>query len=312
MRGEADPGAATAAVRPRERLDLIDAAIYADLFDCAVTAEELWRYSRAAVSRQRMLELLEADPGLGRALSGRDGLYCLRGRERLLSARPARRTRARRLRRRADRIARVLGRAPFVRGLLLTGSAGADDAPPDADLDLLVLVEPGRLATVFTLLGTASRLVGRSLFCPNHYIALDSLDRDRRRDIYVAHEIAQAGPLCGAAELLGDANGWVSELLPNALNKSRSAPTAPTGQSAVQRLLEGPLRGRIGAALELRAKRLARSRLAHHHGRSGEVPAPVLADLDAGAQLRFHGGTDADELLARYERRREEIAELLA
>ncbi len=312
MPAGADPGTAAAAAGPSERLDLIDAAIYADLFDCAVTAEELWRHSRAPVSRQRMLELLEADPGLSRALSGRDGLYCLRGREPLLAARAARRVRARRLRRRADRIARVLGRAPFVRGLLLTGSAGADDAPPGADLDLLVLVEPGRLATVFTLLGSASRLLGRSLFCPNHYIALDSLDRDRRRDIYVAHEIAQAGPLYGRAELLGAANGWVRELLPNALNGTASAAAAPAARPRLQRLLEWPLRGRVGAALELRAKRLARSRLAHHHGPSGEVPGSVLADLDAGAQLRFHGGTDADDLLARYERRREEIAELLA
>lgn len=37
-----------------ERLDLIDALIYGDVFDCAVTLDELWRYARVAIDRDEL------------------------------------------------------------------------------------------------------------------------------------------------------------------------------------------------------------------------------------------------------------------
>jgi predicted nucleotidyltransferase len=293
----------------RDPLDLIDAAIYADVFDCAVTGEEMWRYSRVRIDREAFRELLEGDPGLDRLITGRDGLYCLRGREELLDSRGARRSRARDLQRRARRVARVLRHLPFVRGLLLTGSAGADDAPADADLDLLVLVEPNRLGTTFAVLGTLSRLVGREAFCPNHYVATDALGLDGRRDIYVAHELAQARPLSGSADDLRASNGWVAELLPNAELNGGGPAGMPGDRSRFQRLLEAPWRGRLGDALERRLAHLARRRLEHHYRSNGEpVPAQVATDLEAGRQLRFHGVNDAGSVLDRYERRRGELA----
>src|SRR5207302_2361686 len=57
-RGCTGPRPACAAARrhPRapmndERLDLLDALVYGDAFDCAVTLDELWRYSRVAIGR---------------------------------------------------------------------------------------------------------------------------------------------------------------------------------------------------------------------------------------------------------------------
>lgn len=291
----------------RDPLDLIDAAIYADVFDCAVTGEEMWRYSRVRVDRERFRELLEAEAEQGRLITGRGDLYCLRGREELLNGRAARRSRARELQGRAQRVARALRHLPFVRGLLLTGSAGADDAPAGADLDLLVLVAPNRLGTTFALLGTLSRLLGREIFCPNHYVATDALRLDGRRDIYVAHELAQAQPLSGGAGELCASNEWVAELLPNAELNGGGPKDEP--RSRLQRLLEVPLRGRLGNALERRSTNLAAWRLEAHYGSTGQpVPEQVVRDFEAGRQLRFHGVNDADGVLERYERRREELA----
>lgn len=306
------PGAAATEGRGVvELVDLLDAVVYADLFDCAVSEDEIWRFSRGRIDRGRLNEMLAEDGPMRAALSSGDGLWCLRGREPLLRQRPERRRRAVRLRNRGERVAAALGRIPFVRGLLLTGSAAAENAESGADLDLLVLVEPGRIATVFTILGAGSRLLGRDLFCPNHYLTTDALSIDRH-DIYVARELAQALPLAGAAAALSNANRWVAELLPNALEGTAFAEAAP-GPSRIQRLLERPLRGRLGDRLERRLRALARSRLTHHHrSRGGTVPDRVLADLEAGTQLRFHGGTDADDLLDRYRRGRKALAERLA
>jgi predicted nucleotidyltransferase len=287
-----------------QRLALIDAAVYADLFDCAVTQDELLQYSRVPLERAELRRRLAEDGELRGVLSERDGLYCLTGREELLDLRPQRQRQARRLQARARRVARVLRHLPFVRALLLTGSAAAGDAVPGADVDLLVTVRHGRLATVFTLLGTLSRLLSRRLFCPNYYLSDAHLALDGH-DPYVARELVQSIPLAGDADPLYEANEWARTVFPNASNHDASVP----GGSRLQRILEWPLRGRLGDRLESRLRGLTLSRLAKHHASWGSsVPREVRQDFEAGIRLRFHGAPENQSVLARYERRRAEIA----
>ena len=294
-----------------ERLDLLDGVIYSDLFDCAATAEEAWRFSRVPIDRAEFQRRLKEDPVLAGAISERDGLHCLVGREELLESRPGTRRRALRLRARARRVARLLQHLPFVRGLLLTGSAAADDARADADVDMLVIVSPGRLATAFTMLGGASRVLSAAVFCPNHYVS-QAHPALRRRDLYVAHELLQAYPLAGEAELLRAANGWATELLPNSTDRTARVGPLPCG-TTVQRLLEWPLRGRLGDALDRKLQRLALARLERHHRARGSSPQPDVADdLRSGVALRFHAAAHDQSVMRRYDQRREEVAALLS
>jgi len=46
----------------------------------------------------------------------------------------------------------VLQRFPFVRGLLVTGGMSKNSTGPDGDVDWLILVEPGRVWTLKSLL----------------------------------------------------------------------------------------------------------------------------------------------------------------
>src|SRR5262249_43210527 len=149
---------------------------------CVAGEEDVWRYSRAPLERAAVHDELAGLDGLIRR-SG--GLVCLAGHEQLLSAAPERRVRAARLHRRARRIARVAQYAPSARGLLLTGWAAAGEAAPGADPDLLVLIAPGRIGTVFALLAPIARITRRRAFCPNHYRSADRLAIEPR-DLYVA------------------------------------------------------------------------------------------------------------------------------
>src|SRR5207248_544080 len=158
-------------------LDLIDGVVYADLFDCAATADEVWRYCRRRIDRDELFARLEADATLGAVIHHRDGLYCLRGREPLLGARVERRRRAQALRRRAGR--------------------------------------------------------GRDLLT---------------------------------------ANRWTAALLPNAGAGPRAEVPPLPGGRLFQRLLERPLRGRLGDALDRRLGRLALARIGAHHRRWGSPP----------------------------------------
>lgn len=284
-----------------ERLDLLDALVYGDAFDCAVTLDELWRYARVRVGREALRRLLDDDPVLRSVVVERDGLFCLAGREELLARRPARLARAGLLRRRADRVARVLRHVPFVRGLALTGSAAAGDASDDADIDLLVIVEPERLGTAFVLLGTASRALGRSLFCPNYYVATQNVAIPPG-GVYVARELDQARVLAGDPGVLRVANEWLVDIFPNlAVAPSRAS---RVWSSPSQRVLESLLGGR----LEAWARRLAAARLRAHYAAHGdEVPADVAASFRAGTELRFHAVGAAEEALQRYAARRAEL-----
>jgi predicted nucleotidyltransferase len=293
--------------RNGDRLDLLDPLIYADAFDCSLTLGELWRYGRVAIDQPTLERRLREDSGLRKLVLSRDGLYCLADRPALIDQRPARARHARRLERRARWVTRVLRNVPFVRGVALTGSAAADDAAADADVDLLVIVARARLGTVFLLLGSVSRLLGRRLFCPNYYLCEDNLAM-APASLYVARELAQARVLDGDAAILWQSNPWLAEIFPNAApavqarsGRSRSAP--------LQALLEAPLRRKLGDRVERHARRVGITRLGvHYRGRGEDVPPQVVGSFESGAALRFHGGQIAERSLERYFARRASIA----
>ena len=291
-------------VETEERLDLLDALVYGDAFDCAVTLDELWRYARVRVGREALRRLLDEDPVLRSVVVERDGLLCLAGREDLLPRRPARLARALLLRRRADRVARILRHVPFVRGLALTGSAAAGDAGEDADVDLLVIVERERLGTAFVLLATTSRVVGRRIFCPNHYVCADRLGFSQS-NVYVARELAHARSLAGSPDVLRVANPWVDGFFPNSV-VSAPASRESAGPHRLQKLLEAALGGRLGKRIERWGRSVAAARLRAHYGPRG-VPSDVAASFEAGAALRFHRGERAPRALDAYGARRAQL-----
>jgi predicted nucleotidyltransferase len=299
--------AATGTRSVGDRLDLLDALTYGDLFETAVTLDELHSYARVEVERDALIRLLAEDRIVRDVVVRRAGLLSFRGREHLLEVRVSGAERARRLERRARRVAWVLRHAPFVRGLALTGSVAAASASPDADVDLLVIVAPGRVGTVFLLLGTASRLLGRRLFCPNFYLAQDRLELDVR-NVYVGRELVQARSLVGDVAALHAANPWLVEMFPNVARTLAGNPGLRPG-SSFQRLLEAPLLGTFGAAVERRARKIALDRLRAHHG--GPVPGAVLRELRSGAGLRFHRDGYDVTVPERYASRRDLVAAML-
>lgn len=291
-------------------LGLIDALVYADGFDCALRIEEIHRGSRVLITQDRLIEELTArDTGLGSLISEGSGYWTLAGRTALAQMRPERIARAESLREGVERIAHWLQRFPFVRGLVLTGSVAAEDARSDADADLLVLVEPGRIATVFIVFATLSRLTRGRLFCPNFYLSMDSLSFDPSSQ-YIAREVLHSSPLTGAADRLLEENRWIENMFPNATRPEPSASSSRPGP--VKRLVEKTLSGELGSKVEVRLKSIARRRLAVHHERFGDsIPDEVIEDLDSGRSLRFHGGNVAGDALTAYEEKMEELRSAL-
>jgi predicted nucleotidyltransferase len=290
------------------RLDLIDAVIYGDCFDCAMRIEEVARGSRTGIGTAELQRILDEDPDLAALVTVRDGLVCLSGREELLEVRAERIARADRMTSRATRVAGVLRRAPFVRGIALTGSLAAGDALPGADTDILVICKGRRIGTVFLLLAAAGRLTGK-LLCPNFYLAEDRLGLSAR-NVYEEHELLNAKPIWGLAHRLHSENPWLFERFPNSGPGGITAADETPVPTRTQRILERVLGGRAGARLEEEARRIARARLVAHYGRFGqEVPGEVIADLRGDRSLQFHGGDWPERIAAEYDQRRSALAQ---
>jgi predicted nucleotidyltransferase len=290
-----------------ELLALVDAVVYADVFDSTVTLDELHRYARVLVDRASLEQVLADDPVLRTIVVERDGTIALRGRSEVFATGADRAGQVEHLRRRARRVARVLCHTPFVRGISLTGSVAAGDARDDSDVDMLLVVAPGRLGTVFALLGTVSRIVGRRVFCPNFYLSENNLTI-RSQSIYVAREVAQTESLAGDAMRLREANPWVEAIFPNLPKPTEPRQDLRTGGFG-QHFVEALLGGRIGDRFERWARELAHRRLQAHYG--GLVPSEITRAFDAGEMLRFHRGDIELSVPRRYEARREEVANWL-
>ena len=255
------------------------------------------------IDREQLQRRPRDDPDLRHVVTARDGLYCLNEKAASIDARPERIRRARRLQHRADRLARILRHLPFVRGLLLTGSASADDAARGADVDLLVIVAAGRLGTVFLLLAPLASLFGGRLFCPNWYMCEGRLGSDSQT-LYMARELVQARCLSGNADELFHANPWIRAMFPNAVPPPPVEPHLQRRTSA-QRRFEALLGGTLGHRVERWAQRLAQARLrAHYAGFDLQVPREVSARFEAGSALGFHGYRYEASTLQAYASRR--------
>jgi predicted nucleotidyltransferase len=287
-------------------VDLVDAVVYGDAFDCAVNFDEIWHYSRVPVTAEDLRARLTRSP-LQNLIGERAGFYFLAGREDLANLRSANLRRAQRLHRRARAVARWLQHVPFVRGIVLTGSVAAGDAKDDADVDILVIVAPDRIALVFTLLGSLSRLVSRKIFCPNYYLSAAHLALSRR-DHYIARELIQAQPLTQGGEALLAANSWTQEDLPNASASNDAVKPLPGG-AVLQRLAEAAFSGRFGERCNRRVRRLVVGRLTAHYASFGSaVPEEVRDRFERGIELRFHGAPRVNLSIERYAIRRAELA----
>jgi hypothetical protein len=150
----------------------------------------------------------------------------------------------------------LIARLPFVRMVAVTGSLAMDNVNDNADLDYLIVTEPGRLwlcRALVLALDRFARLRGVRL-CPNYLVSQRSLSFTPQ-NIYIAHELAQMVPLAGM-DVYGEireCNRWMEQFLPNAGGPPRSDRIRPAAASRtgaatwLEALLRTPLIDRVEA-----------------------------------------------------------------
>lgn len=250
---------------------IVRTVAYADIFDYPLSAPEIHRYLiGVAASREAVEAALHRGDLVPRMLGARDDFFTLPGREAIVETRREREQLARAIWPRALRYGRAIASLPFVRMVAITGELAMDNLRPDSDIDLFIVTEHRRLWLCRALvLGVVHLAATRGdILCPNYLLSERALALPER-DLYTAHEIAQMVPLAGFDTYVQfrRANGWVYDILPNAVSSARDLRAKPRARP-VRALAESALRTPAGALLErweAGRKRRKFSRLAAGH-----------------------------------------------
>lgn len=256
-----------------ERADAVERAIveavaYADVFDWPLTAPEIHAFLpiaagldevAAAIPSPGLGEFVSttfghtASPALDRVRSGPDVHVTLVGREHLVAERARREAMSAALWPQARAWGRRIAALPFVRLVAVTGSLAVGAAADEADVDLLIVTEPGRLwLTRAMTIGLVRAAAARGVsLCPNYFLT-DSALALPDRDLFTAHELVQMVTLsdAGVQAALLERNGWYRDFLPNHAGPRRMGEGAPA---------RGPWpRGLVERALTVQGPRLRR------------------------------------------------------
>ncbi len=230
--------------------------LYFDIFHHPLTRPEL--HGLVAGTDPRAAARVDAAID-GLALTGRlqtREQWCFRpGRGDGIARRRKRARNAERLWPLAGLASSFLARLPFVRGVLITGGLSKGSTARGDDVDFLLLVQPGRVWTLKSLLQGARKTwprAVRELFCTNYLLAVDRPEVDDK-NVFTAVELATAVPMYGRDEcsrLLAE-NAWATRFVPGlSWARARAAAALPSPRSRPARAVEATLSGPVGRGLE--------------------------------------------------------------
>jgi hypothetical protein len=238
------------------RTGLLLAVAYGDVFDYAMTIEEIQRYlvgARASATTIRHIARDEA--GQAEQLSQQGELVCLAGREELFEIRKRRQSSAKERWPAARVYGRILAGLPFVRMVAVTGSLAMDNLEAGGDIDYLVVTAVGRvwLCRAMTILVVRWAARRGERLCPNYFLSQDHLE-SKPYSLYNAHELAHMVPLnnLDLYARMRASNLWTGWYLPNANSAPKHTLLDRAGRwvRPAQRLGEACLSGRLGGMLE--------------------------------------------------------------
>jgi hypothetical protein len=233
---------------------IIRAVAYADIFDYPLHLDELQRYLEGVVASPLAVRLaLQESQSSPCDLVLRDGFLTLPGRESIIEARRRRSTVAAGMWRQAVDYGRIIASLPFVRMIAVTGALAVDNVEPGADIDYLIVTEPGRLWLCRAMIIAIVKVAARQsvLVCPNYFLSERALVLSER-NLFIAHELVQMVPLAGHITYwrMRRLNAWTRDYLPNADGPPRSISDSRARGRHVTTLAEVALRTPVMSGIE--------------------------------------------------------------
>lgn len=203
---------------------ILRTVLYADVFNFPMTTAEIHHYliTDIPASLDAVESAVEDSIWLKQHLERIGDYITCSGRSELVAVRLRREAASQQLWPQAVKWGRWLAALPFVRMVALTGALAVRNASDgDDDLDYILVTSAGRvwLARAFAIVVVRIAHLRGVKICPNYVLAETALVQSRR-DIFLAHEVAQMVPLYGQDlyRRFREENDWVYQQLPNAID----------------------------------------------------------------------------------------------
>lgn len=236
----------------RTQQAIVRTLLYFDVFGHPLSEEEVARFSD--LPRQQLSALhAELNALCDEGVIARSGPYFGFGNvDALVRARLEENERAATRMRKAYRMSRLIGRFPFVRAVMLSGSISKGRMAADGDIDYFVITAPDRLWVARTLLVLFKKIFllnSRRDFCVNYFVDTDHLCIEDR-NLFTAMELRTLIPTFNAplCEAFFEANDWAKHLLPN--TSPPDASRAAYAHGPLKRALERSLVSGLGDELD--------------------------------------------------------------
>jgi len=284
---------------------------YSDLFNYPLTAQEIHyglieHTATYAEVRHELEELCAAGE-----ITQHEGFFCLPGREACIDIRARRQRASAQTLRRHNASLRLIKNFPFIRGVALSGALAFQNAEAEDDLDLFLIVAPGRLWMVYFGLVLLMKAMGRRReVCLNCLIDSAHL-AIAERDFFIAHQITFLRPLSGGEQLRDffRVNEWCARYLPQSEPAARIttavyAEDAARARKRWRKMLESFLRWRLFDAVESLIFKLYRRRI---RGLTQHLHAQAI--VAEPGQIKLFTNNHRFRLQQRLEQRVQELQE---
>jgi len=211
------------------RQAILQTIVYFDQFDFTLTEWEVYKYLwRKDLNRQfSFLEVREALRFENFELANKQGFYFLPGREVLINIRKARQNIASQKYKKTRWVFNFLSKLPFVELIAICNSLAGENAKEESDIDLFVVVKPGKLWTArfYTLLFLRifklrpKKNNKQDKICANFFINRDQLNIQNliiKDDIYFMYWLRQFTPIYDRDSVFCDLmfqNKWLKDFV---------------------------------------------------------------------------------------------------
>lgn len=245
----------------RLQSDILKTITWFDVIGYPVTGWEIYKFLYTgqgdACAYDEIISALDELTGSDK-IANHEGFYFLPGRQQLVSDRKHRYLLAERKYRKARRVIRILSHIPWIRMISVCNTLGYSNAPEDSDIDLFIIVRPGRLWTARFLVISFLKFFGlrpllarfgnypeirkdkldANFFLSESHLSLESLAI--KNDVYLAYWLLLQTPMYdpyGTYAKLIEANRWIKKKLPNAIINMPSYRRQFSRQSSIFRVI---------------------------------------------------------------------------
>ena len=203
--------------------------IYADIFDYPLKA---WEIHKWIIGKK--CDLLDVEKALFKLTKKKkiilkDDLYALKNRKEVFAKRKNKSKISQQYFKKAKLITNTFKFVPWIKLVGISGGLAMENASGGDDIDLFIITSNDRiwisrslLILVLTILGQRRKAADNKQeaagkICLNLILQEDALEQ-KRKDLYIAHEVLQMVPLWQRGETYTkylDSNSWAFKFLPN-------------------------------------------------------------------------------------------------